>query len=139
MTFNASFIAPSDPPAISSNALVTSSVHTIYVVNNAIYAQYPLTHSSLGLSPVSHYSDVNFAYSNISSNVSLILYSNDDNQCSTAPTHSKLDENGTFSSSFDIILCVLRGISFGFFDYSKLNVFIPSKQSPKNSHTFGGF
>lgn len=34
-----SFIAVSAPPAKSSNALVTSSVHTIYVVNNAIYAQ----------------------------------------------------------------------------------------------------
>lgn len=103
MSFKHSFIAVSAPPAKSSNARVTSSVQTIYVVSNAIYAQYPLTHSSLGLSPVSHYSDVNLAYSNISSRVSLILYSSDDNQCSTAPVHSKFDENGTFSSSFEII------------------------------------
>jgi hypothetical protein len=96
-------MAVSAPPAKSSNARVTSSVHTIYVVSKAIYAQYPLTHSSLGLSPVSHYSEVNLAYSKISSNVSLILYSRDDNQCSTAPEHSKLDENGTLSSSFEII------------------------------------
>jgi len=49
------------------------------------------------------------------------------------------DENGTFSSSFEIIPMPILLVSFGFKLGSNCIVFNPSKQSPRYSHTFGAF
>jgi len=82
---------------------------------------------------------VAFELSKTSYKVSLILASNLDNQCSTAPSQKKSsDGNGTISSSLDVIALAYLATSPGFFGGKNTKVFIPSKQSPINSQTFGG-
>jgi len=139
ISFWHSFIAVSLPPERSSNALPTSSVQTMVVVNRAIWALYPSAHSSLGLSPVSHKSAVPLADSNISYRVSLILNSSWSNHASTAPSQTNLEENGTFSSSLEIIPIPILLVSLGLAGGSNYMVFNPSKQSPRYSQTLGAF
>jgi hypothetical protein len=59
-------------------------------------------------------------------------------QVSTAPSQTKSDEKLTNSLSLEYIPLATFGKAVGFLAGLKLSVFKPSKQSPKNSQTFGG-
>ena len=81
-----------------------------------------------------------FELSKTSYKVSLILASNLDNQCSTGPSQKKSSVgNGTTSSSLEVMALAYLATSPAFFGGKKTKLFIPSKQSPMNSQTFGGF
>jgi hypothetical protein len=89
---------------------------------------------------MSHNSEVVLELSKTSYKVNLILASNLDNQCSTAPSQKKSSVgNGTTSSSLEVIALAYLATSPGFFGGKKTKLFMPSKQSPTNSQTLGGF